>query len=170
MCLCRKTHTQRGEKMEEKLYKRWKEGFSTTLGAMILLILIATFLLAASLLTYYEVVRIVDMKENTKWLCLCACGIFEVGALLGAFLALIPYICDYRSLKEKKYTVIDGVVITFYDEDDGAEPPTTHRTPIVKDLQTDELIRIDTDQDVESEGHYLIFYLPRTKVSVWEKT
>ena len=61
------------------------------------------------------------------------------------------------------------VVITFFDEDDGAEPPTTHRTPIVKDLQTDELIRIDTDQDIENEGHYLIYYLPKTKISVWEK-
>ena len=152
--------------MEEKLYKRLKESFVTTLGAMTLLILIATFLLAASLLTYYEVATIVDMKENTKWLCLCACGIFEAGALLGAFITLLPYIRDFRSLKEKKYSVIDGVVVTFYD---GAEPPTTHRTPIVKDLKTDELIRIETDQDVENEGHYLIYYLPRTKVSVWEK-
>ena len=155
--------------MEEKLYERWKKGFITTLGAMTLLILIATFLLAASLLTYYEVVRIVDMKENTKWLCLCACGIFEAGALLGAFITLLPYIRDFRSLKEKKYSVIDGVVITFFDEDDGAEPPTTHRTPIIKNLQTDELIRIETDQDVENERHYLIYYLPGTKISVAEK-
>lgn len=155
--------------MEEKLYKRWKESFVTTLGAMTVLILIATFLLVASLLTYYEIVTIVDMKENTKLLSLCVCGIFEAGVLLGTFIALLPYIRDYRLLKEKKYTVIDGVVVTFHDEDDGAEPPTTHRTPIIKNLQTDELIRIETDQDVENEGHYLIYYLPRTKISVAEK-
>ena len=151
--------------MEEKLRYRLKEQCSSIMHGMALLVLIAVFLFAGSLLSYLEIINIVKMERH-GWLILCFNGLFLIGSLLGSFIACVPYILDFQSIKKKTYKIINVVVLHFDFYQDGIEPPNTHCIPVFKDLQTGEIFKIVLDRDVESGECYTLCLLPRTKVTV----
>ena len=152
--------------MEEKLCSRLKKRYTTILWSAIILISITTFLLVTSALTYFDIIIIINIEKGLELLFLCFAGVLEIGIIIGFFCLSVPYIRDYKRIKNKEYRMINGIVLRFDFYDDGAEPPTTHSIPVIQDSDTGEILKIELDQDVDSGETYLIYYLQNTKTAV----
>lgn len=155
--------------MEKLLYKKLKEHAANTLNAMLLLIIIMTILFISTLLTYFEIITIVEMNEKNKVFILILSVALEIGAVAGALISMIPFTHDYRLVKNGKYKIIDGVVTRFTSYQDGMEPPSTNWLPVIEDLQTGEILKIELDQAVEVGDRCTICFLPKTKIAVIKK-
>lgn len=152
--------------MEEKLCSQLKKRYTTILWSTIILISITTFLFVSSALTYFDIIIVINIEKDLELLFLCFAGVLEIGIIIGFFFLSIPYIHDYKLVKNKKYRIISGIVLRFDFYDDGADPPTTHSIPVIQDLDTGEILKIELDQDVENGEIYLIYYLQNTKTAV----
>jgi hypothetical protein len=150
----------------EKLFKKWKEYFRSRLGSLLLLTLIPTCLLIASLLTYLDIVSLVDMNEQNKLLVLVFSCVFEAASIAAVVAVTVVFYMDYRLIRTESFRVIDGVISRFEFGEEGTEPPISYRVPIVKDLKSGESLALTLDREVNTGERYLIYYLPRTKIAV----
>ena len=153
--------------MKDLLYRKLKEHLVSTLRAMLLFMGITSFLFFSTLLTYFDVISIVELNEQNKLIILIFTAILEAGAIVGTLVSMIPYACDYQLIKKEKFKVIHGIVNRFEFYMEGTEPPTTYAVPVIEDLHTGEILKTELDQNVEIGDRCLICFLPRTKIAVW---
>ena len=152
--------------MENLLLTKLKERAMSKLQAMSLLILIAMFLLVSTLLTYYDVINIVEMTDkNESWL-LVFTSIFLVGSIGVTLANMIPYFLDYKSVKAKSYVVLTAVVSRFDFYESGYEPIERHWFPVFEDVDSGKALTLEINEKVEIGEQYFIVYLPRTKIAV----
>ena len=150
----------------EKLFKKWKECFRSRLGSLLLLALIPTCLLIASLLTYLDIVTLVEMTEQNRLLILVFSCVLEGVSIASVVALTVVFYMDYRLIRTEGFRVIDGVVLRFEFGQEGTEPPISYRVPIVRDLRTGESLALTLDREVNPGERYLIYYLTRTKIAV----
>lgn len=155
--------------METKLYQKFKDQFRSMLSIMITLVLIVSAIWVTSLLCYLDKITIPIISINVDFPTLFFVSILEVAILVVPPILLSPFLHDYQLIKKQTYKSTEIAVIYFNYVESGTEPSTTYCYPIYKDLQTGNEIKVDLDRDVEYEGKYLIYYLPKTKIGVIAK-
>ena len=152
--------------MKDLLYRKLKEHMLETLQGLFFLWIIVTLLFVGTALTYLGIFDFVELNEDNKTMILVLASILEAGTLLGILIAMIPYSTDYRSVKQNKVRLIDGIVNRLELCTTGTEPPETGWIPVIEDTQTGEILKTELDRDVEEGDRCLIYYLPKTKIVV----
>ena len=156
--------------MEEKLRALFKTKFWSEFCIFAIIPFAALLLLAVSLISHFDLIPLLRMGASRELLvlalsvCLLVCG-----SLIGVKRFLLPYMRDHRLLKNKKYRVIEGVVLRYDFRDDGGDPPTTVEIPVIQDRVTGEIMELDRGSYLIQNACYLIGYLPNTGIAVVEK-
>lgn len=156
--------------MEEKLQAVFKK--KLWVGALCFSVIpIATILmLTLFLLSYFDVMPIFHMRTIHEKLALVfSVSLLVCGSLVGVKKFLLPYMRDRRLLKNKKYRVIEGVVLRYDFRDDGGDPPTKLEIPVIQDRVTGEIMELDLGSHLIRNACYLIGYLPNTGIAVIDK-
>jgi hypothetical protein len=91
------------------------------------------------------------------------------GSLIGVKKFLLLYMRDHRLLKNKKYRVIEGLVLRYDFRNDGGDPPTMVEIPIIQDRVTGEILELDLGSYLIQNACYRIGYLPHTGIAVVDK-
>jgi len=152
--------------MEDLLLKRLKKHAISKLEVMSLLILIAVFLFVSTLLTYYDVIHIVEKNDKDELNLLIFSLIFLVLAIGITVATMVPYFLDYKSIKNKSYITLTAVVSRFDFKWSGYEPMERIWFPVLVDINSGNSFTLEIDEKVEVGKQYLIVYLPRTKITV----
>jgi hypothetical protein len=156
--------------MEEKLHSLFKKKFWIGLAGFSVIPIAALLMLIVFLLSYFDVIPLFHMRTSHELPAL----VFSVSLLMcGSFVSvkrfLLPYVRDYRLLKNKEYRVIEGVVLRYDFRDDGGDPPTMVEIPIIRDRVTGEIMELDLGSYMIQNACYRIGYLPNTGIAVVEK-
>ena len=156
--------------MNRLLYSKFKESLRLSLRWVVLLTLIATAFFVFSLLTYLDVITVFEQTEKDASIQFVLALIFEMGAISGAFVVLVPYFRDYKLIKNETYIILNAVVSRFDFYLNGYEPIEKVWFPVFEDVNSGKTLKIKVDEKVEIGEGYSIAYLPRTKISVIKKS
>lgn len=152
--------------MNEQLYNKLKQSAISAVRWGLLVILIATFFLVLSLLTHFNVISIFQNKDISQ---LLFSLILEFITIIATLVVLIPYYLDYKLIKNDTYIRINAVVSRFDFYWSGCEPAEQIWFPVFEDMNTGKTLKMEVDEKVEVGDHYLIAFLPRTKIYVLKK-
>lgn len=156
--------------MEEKLYSLFKEKF--WIGAICLsaISIAALLMFIVFLLSCFDVIPLLRMRTSHELLALVfSVSLLVCGSLIGVKRFLLPYMRDFRLLKQKEWRVIEGVVLRYDFRDDGCDPPTRVEIPIIQDRVTGEILELDLGSYLIQNACYRIGYLPHTGIAVVDK-
>ena len=155
--------------MTNLLYSKFKASVNSSLRWIILLMLFATFFLAFSILTYFDVITVFEKVNKDVSLQLYFACICEIGVIVGALVVLIPYIHDYKLIKSETYITINAIVSRFDFYWSGYEPMERIWFPVFEDINSGKTLKISVDEKVEVGDRYSIVCLPKTKITVLKK-
>ena len=159
--------------MEERLLQHLKKRYRIVLISMMVLLGIAVFWLLAVLLTYADVMELVDMKDGTEIKAQVICAALLLGALIAGTVTLVPYRTDIVLLRKHEYRLIEATFVRYDYQLSHDEDSRLHAVPLFQDTLTKEILTFPLDEkDLESLGRdvcYRIAYLPNTRIAVVEK-
>ena len=156
--------------MEEKLYSLFKKKFWIGAICFSAIQLAALLMLIAFLLSHLDVIPLLRMRTSYELLALVfSVSLLVFGSLIGVKKFLLPYMRDHRLLKNKKYRVIEGLVLRYDFRNDGGDPPTMVEIPIIQDRVTGEILELDLGNYLIQNACYRIGYLPHTGIAVVDK-
>ena len=156
--------------MEEKLRSQLKKKFWIGAVCFSVIPIAALLMLIVFLLSHLDVIPLLRMRTSHELLALVfSVSLLVCGSLIGVKKFLLPYMRDYRLLKNKEYRVIEGVVLRYDFRVDGGDPPTTVEIPVIQDRVTGEIMELDLGSYLIQNACYLIGYLPNTGIAVVEK-
>lgn len=156
--------------MEEKLQAVFKKKLWVGALCFSVIPIAAILMLTLFLLSYFDVMPIFHMRTIHEKLALVfSASLLVCGSLVGVKKFLLPYMRDRRLLKNKKYRVIEGIVLRYDFRNDGGDPPTRVEIPVIQDRVTGEIMELDLGSYLIQNACYLIGYLPNTGIAVVEK-
>ena len=153
--------------MEEKLRSLLKKKFWIGAVCFSVIPIAALLMFIVFLLSRLDVIPLLRMRTSHELLALVfSVSLLVCGSLIGVKRFLLPYMRDHRLLKNKKYRVIEGVVLRYDFRNDGGDPPTMVEIPIIRDRVTGEIMELDLGSYMIQNACYLIGYLPNTGIAV----
>ena len=155
--------------MEDQLFNKLKKEAASTMHTMLLLIFIMCFLLIAVLLSYFDVIHIVELNPGNKRLLLIFTIVLSAGSLVGAVITMVPFYLDYRMVRNKAYEVQTVTVSRFDFYWSGYEPLERIWFPVFEDVNSGKILKIEVDEKVEVGEIFSIVHLHRTKITVLKK-
>ena len=144
--------------MEKRLYDIFKEKFIQTAAISIMIFVIVSILCIYSLFNFFN-----GLERMYTILFMLIIEAFVIAFCIGQ---LFPFFFDYKLVRKNKFQILDGIVVDFIFSQDATENPTTYTYPIIEDNKTGFKVRLNLDKNVKYEGHYLIYYLPKTKIGI----
>ena len=144
--------------MEKQLYDIFKEKFIQTAGISIIILVIVSIFCIHCLVDFF------NGLEDTYIMIFML--IIEAFVIIFCIEQLFPFFLDYKLVRKNKFQILDGTVVDFIFSQDATENPTTYTYPIIEDNKTGLKVRLNLDKNVEHESHYLIYYLPKTRIGI----
>ena len=136
---------------------------------IIVLLGIALFVLGESLLSYADLIEMIEMKEDAELKALLASVVFFLGAVVASIVVLLPFLRDYRSIRKHEYRVIEAIFVRYDFRKTGGENSDMRAIPLFCDTLTREILTFDWEEELIQDECYRIGYLPNTKTAVIEK-
>ena len=155
--------------MEQKLREKLKESFVETLFLCIMLILTSGTLLVIFLTSQLGKGSSLVLLDEWTLVLLIFYICFFVGSLVGAVIMSVFFAHDRKVLMKKTYEVYEAELAYFDICISGDETGTKDYVPVMTDLKTGKKIRLDHRDAVEKNRTYLIYRLPKTRITVAEK-
>ena len=129
----------------------------------------ATLFLAFSLLVYFDGIAAFASTDESASLLLITALILELGAVIGAFAVLTPYLLDNKLIKNETYPTVIAVVSRFDFYWSGYEPMEQIWFPVFVDDRSKKALKITVDEKVEVGDRFLLASLPKTRITVIRK-
>lgn len=144
--------------MEKRLYDTFKEKFIQIAAISIISLILVSIICIYCLVDFFNGLE----RAHTMLFML----IIEVFVIVLCIKQLFPFFLDCKLVRKNQFQILDGVVVDFIFSQDATENPTTYTYPIIEDNKTGFKVRLNLDKNVKYEGHYLIYYLPKTKIGI----
>ena len=152
--------------METQLYSKFKDYFISNLVWVGIAVFVSSLIFVAVISDYFFEYTIIDILGAKNLVVVIISAVIELIVIIVAIVSLYPYFLDYKLIKKKKCSVIEGVIVDVSFVNDGTETPSTYQFPIVKDDKTGMKITLNLINEFEYQGRYRIYYLPNTKIGM----
>ena len=152
--------------MEEKLYRKLKSDCRFILICMTILVCIFIAWFLGSLLTYLDIMKFFEMKEETKLKELLEPVVLLLGAMTVGSVTLLPYGKDLRLIRKHEYRIIEATFLRYDYQNINGKTSKMRAVPLFCDTLTKEILTFPLDEELEQGVCYRIGYLPNTKTAV----